>query len=118
MATTPWSPLAAGILARLQDDEQSTRAKTDPIQKSRYYKAGDDAIVTNVREVASKRGVTPAQVALAWLMQKQGVACPIVGAGKPHHIEDAVKAVHLKLTEEEVKLIESAYQPHPVVGHF
>jgi aryl-alcohol dehydrogenase-like predicted oxidoreductase len=105
-------------LARVQDQEPTERAKADPIQKSRYYKAGDDAIVNNVREVASKRGVPPAQVALAWLMQKQGVATPIVGAGKPHHIEDAVKAVHLKLTEDEVKLIESAYQPHPVTGHF
>ena len=117
VACTPWSPLAAGILARVQDAEPSLRVKSDPFQKQRYHKSGDEAVVANVREVAGKRGVPPAQVALAWLMQKQGVACPVVGATKPQHIDDAVKATQLKLTEDEVKLIEAAYTPHAVTGH-
>jgi aryl-alcohol dehydrogenase-like predicted oxidoreductase len=70
-----------------------------------------------VREVASQRGVPPAQVALAWLMQKQGIATPIIGPSKTQHIDDAVKALQLKLTPEEVTLIEGSYQPHPIVGH-
>ena len=117
VATNPWAPLAAGVLVREQNAEPTTRAKTDLIQKSRYHKAGDDAVVASVRDIASQRGVPPAQVALAWLMQKQGLAVPVVGATKPQHLEDAVKATQLRLTEEEVRLIEAGYQPHPVVGH-
>jgi aryl-alcohol dehydrogenase-like predicted oxidoreductase len=117
VACTPWAPLAAGILARVQDAEPSVRVKADPFQKTRYHKSGDDEVVANVREVARQRGLPPAQVALAWLLQKQGVAAPVVGASKPQHIEDAVKATQLKLTEEEVRLIEQAYLPHAVSGH-
>ena len=87
----PWAPLAAGVLARVQDDPTSVRAQSDPFQKMRYHKTGDEEIVAKVREVAKSRGVPPAQVALAWLLQKPGVAAPIIGATKPQHIEDAVQ---------------------------
>ena len=117
IACTPWAPLAAGVLARLEDDEPSTRAKTDPIQKHRYYKQGDDEVVAQLRAIAKKRGIPPAQVALAWLMQKQGIAAPVIGASKPHHIADAVKALQVKLTEEEVKQLEANYLPHRITGH-
>ena len=82
----------------------------------RYYKAGDDEVVQAVRDVATKRGVPQAQVALAWVLQKKGVAAPIIGATKEHHIADAVAALQLQLTEEEVQQIEAQYQPHIVVG--
>ena len=117
IACTPWSPLAGGVLARLADDEPTTRAKTDPIQKSRYYKSGDDEVVAQVRAVAKARGIPPAQVALAWLLQKQGIAAPVIGASKPHHIVDAVKALQVKLTAEEIKQLEAPYQPHRIMGH-
>ena len=119
VACTPYSPLASGILARLSDDvaDQSTRAKTDPGQKAKYYKAGDAEVVAAVRRVAEGRGVPPAQVALAWLTQKQGMASLIIGATKPHHIQDAVSSLRVQLTVDEVKQIEAAYQPHNIMGH-
>jgi aryl-alcohol dehydrogenase-like predicted oxidoreductase len=116
VACTPYSPLASGLLCRQPDEAASMRSTTDPIQKKKYYKAGDDAVIAAVQSVAKQRGVPPAQVALAWLLVKPGVASPVIGATKQHHIEDAVKALQLKLTEEEIKKIDADYQPHVVIG--
>ena len=74
-------------------------------------------MVECVAQVAKDKGVPPAQVALAWLLQKPGVTAPIVGASKPHHLQDAVAAISLKLTQQEISQLESVYVPHPVLGH-
>jgi aryl-alcohol dehydrogenase-like predicted oxidoreductase len=118
IALMPYSPLAAGVLGRkTAAEEGSSRAQTDNIQRSLFYKASDDAVAEALRSVAEKRGVPPAQVALAWVLQRPGVAAPIIGATKPHHIQDAVQALHIALTEEELKRLEEHYQPHAVAGH-
>jgi aryl-alcohol dehydrogenase-like predicted oxidoreductase len=110
----PWSLLARGRLARLWA-EQTARSDTDEFGRS-LYREEDRAIVDAVFAVAAKRGVSPAQVALAWLLSKPGVDAPIVGATKPHHLADAVAAVELCLDDSEVELLEKNYQPHAVVG--
>lgn len=113
----PWSPLARGRLTRAWD-EATERSRTDEFGKTLY--AGnveaDRKIVETVAEVASQRGVSRAQVALAWLLQKRGVTAPIVGATKPQHLEDAVKALAVKLTADEVAKLEAPYRPQPVAG--
>ena len=117
VACTPWAPLAAGVLTRVSSDQETERSKADPIQKGRYYKTGDNEIVQAVRDIAKQRDIPPAQVALAWILSKKGIAAPIMGATKPHHIDDAVKALQIHLTDEEIKKIEEPYQPHKIVGH-
>ena len=113
----PWSPLARGRLTRPWD-ETTERAETDEVM-GRLYGATVDAdrkVVERVAEVAKQRGVPRAQVALAWVAQRPGVTAPIVGASKPHHLDDAVAALSLKLTAEELAALEEPYVPHPVVG--
>ncbi|MBD0318724.1 MAG: aldo/keto reductase [Gemmatimonadetes bacterium] len=113
----PWSPLARGRLTR-EWDETSARMETDEYGK-KLYAATTDAdrqVVARVAEVAAARGVPRAQVALAWVAQKAPVAAPIVGASKPHHLEDAVAAISLHITAEEIARLEEPYVPHPVAG--
>jgi len=117
VACTPYSPLASGLLCRPQAAGDSKRATTDKVQRTKYYKAGDDEVCAAVQAIAAERGIPAAQVALAWLLSKPGVAAPIIGATKPHHIPDAVAAIQLKLTDDEVARIEKEYQPHAVSGH-
>lgn len=117
IACVPWAPLAAGVLTRLPDSTPSTRQQTDFHQKARYYKANDDSIIREVVGIAKARDIPPAQVALAWILQRPGIAAPIIGATKVHHITDAVKALQVKLTDDEIKRIESTYEPHAIVGH-
>ncbi|HWF02465.1 MAG TPA: aldo/keto reductase [Candidatus Angelobacter sp.] len=112
----PWSPLARGLLAGNRK-AQTLRSKEDDYGKKLYTQEADDRVVECVAEVAKARGVPPAQVALAWLLGKSQVTAPIVGASKPHHLQDAVAAVGLKLTQEEIDKVESVYVPHPVLGH-
>jgi aryl-alcohol dehydrogenase-like predicted oxidoreductase len=112
----PWSPLARGLLAGNRKT-QTLRSKEDDYGKKLYTQEADDRVVDCVAEVAKTRGVPPAQVALAWLLGKSQVTAPIVGASKPHHLQDAVAAVGLKLTQEEIDKVESVYVPHPVLGH-
>jgi aryl-alcohol dehydrogenase-like predicted oxidoreductase len=113
----PWSPLARGRLAR-DWDEQTARSETDPFGRTLYDTSESDrAIVERVAKVASARGVSRASVALAWLLSKPVVTAPIVGATKPHHLEDAVAAVDLELTDEEIAALEEPYVPHSVVGY-
>jgi len=110
----PWSPLARGRLTR-DWDEQTERAGTDEFGKTLYV-AGDRQIVERVAAVAQQRGVPRAQVALAWMLSKPVVTAPIIGASKPHHLDDAVVALDLKLTTEEIALLEETYAPHAVAG--
>jgi len=116
----PWSPLARGFLAgnrRKEDYGETSRAKTDDFAHKMYYNDSDFAIVDRVGEIAKKRDVSNSQVALAWLLHKPGVTAPIVGASKPHHLDDAVAALNLKLDTAEIKALEEPYQPHPILGH-
>jgi aryl-alcohol dehydrogenase-like predicted oxidoreductase len=117
VGVVPWSPLARGRLAR-DWGETSTRMETDEFGKTLYVttEESDRRIVERVGEIAAKRGVPRAQVALAWVAQKPFVTAPIVGATKPQHLEDAVAAVALNLTPEEISSLEEPYAPHPVVG--
>jgi aryl-alcohol dehydrogenase-like predicted oxidoreductase len=110
----PWSPLARGRLTRAWD-EQTERAQTDEFGKT-LYAQGDRAIVERVAQIAEKRGVSRAQVALAWMLSKPVITAPIIGASKPHHLDDAVAALSLKLTNEEIALLEEEYQPHATAG--
>jgi aryl-alcohol dehydrogenase-like predicted oxidoreductase len=114
----PWSPLARGRLARAWDAEATKRAEKDRFGANLYAQisAGDRQIVDEVGNIAAQRNIPRAQVALAWLLDKPGITAPIIGATKPQHLADAVAAVEVKLTEEEVKALEAPYAPHPVSG--
>jgi aryl-alcohol dehydrogenase (NADP+) len=114
----PWSPLARGRLAR-QPQAGTVRSRTDEFA-TRLYGAtteADDRVVTRLQKLAAARSVPPARIALAWMLHKPGITAPIIGASKPHHLEDAVAALSIKLTGEEIKVLEEHYVPHPVVGH-
>jgi aryl-alcohol dehydrogenase-like predicted oxidoreductase len=116
----PWSPLARGFLAgnrRATDKGETTRAKSDEFAQRLYYQKSDFQVVDRVTEIAKKRGVNNAQIALAWILQQPGITAPIIGATKPHHLGDAMKALELKLDAEELKLLDEPYQPHPILGH-
>jgi aryl-alcohol dehydrogenase-like predicted oxidoreductase len=115
----PWSPLARGLLAGTRErggERRTVRAGSDPLADEMYEEADFD-VVDAVRAVAGERGVPPAQVALAWLLGRPAVSAPIVGATKLGHLDDAVAAVDLSLSQEEVARLEAPYRPHPVIGH-
>ena len=112
----PWSPLARGFLAGKKTNEGTVRAQTDDLKQT-YYKESDYKVVERVEEVAAARGVKPAQVALAWMLSKPVVSAPIVGASKAYQLEDAIGAVEVKLSEDEVKRLEEPYEPHRILGH-
>ena len=117
IAVMPWSPLARGRLTRAWN-ESSSRQETDEFGKKLYtqFPDSDRLIVDQVSAIAKARGVPRAQVALAWLLQKKGVTSPIVGASKPDHLQDAVAALSLKLTAEEMAPLEKPYVPHSISG--
>src|SRR5271170_3377788 len=114
----PWSPLARGRLARAWQSETTTRSDTDQFSKAIYTKTedADKKVVDRVGEVAQKRGIPYASVALAWMLSKPYITAPIVGATKPNHMTDAAAALTVKLTPEEITSLEEPYIPHPVVG--
>lgn len=112
----PWSPLARGLLAGNRK-AGTLRSQADDYAHKLYTREADDRVVDCVAQVAKDRGVPPAQVALAWLLHKPGITAPIIGASKPHHLEDAIAAVDLKLSSEEISTLESVYVPHPILGH-
>ncbi|MEV5571787.1 aldo/keto reductase [Spirillospora sp. NPDC052269] len=115
----PWSPLARGLLtgSRYRGGQQSTvRSGSDPVADDMYEDADFD-VVDVVRAVAAERGLPPAQLALAWLLGKPGVNAPIVGASKVGHLEDAIAAVDVSLSEEETARLEAPYRPHRIAGH-
>ncbi|MCT9078461.1 aldo/keto reductase [Streptomyces fulvoviolaceus] len=111
----PWSPLARGRLTR--DWGTVTGRSANDNFGSRLYPESDRTIVEAVTRIADDRGVPRAQVALAWLLHRDTVAAPIVGAARPGHIEDAVAAVELELSDKEMEELEQPYGPHPIVGH-
>jgi aryl-alcohol dehydrogenase-like predicted oxidoreductase len=116
----PWSPLARGFVAgnrRPQDRGETVRARTDDFAHKLYYQPSDFEIVNRIDAVAKRRGISNAQVALAWLLSKPGVTAPIIGASKMPHLEEAVAALDIKLDNAEIKALEDCYQPHPILGH-
>jgi 1-deoxyxylulose-5-phosphate synthase len=114
----PWSPLARGLLAR-PPQTGTARSRTDEFARSLYAATTepDGKVIARVQEVATAHGVPPARIALAWMLHKPGITAPIVGASKPHHLEDAIAALSIKLTSEQIKQLEEHYVPHPVAGH-
>ena len=120
VAVIPWSPLARGVLAGNRTragERRTTRSNSDPFGDSLYQQPTDFDVVDAAGEVAAERGVPPAQIALAWLLQRPGVTAPIVGATKRAHLEDALAAEKLELTADETRRLEERYRPHPVLGH-
>jgi aryl-alcohol dehydrogenase-like predicted oxidoreductase len=113
----PYSPLASGRLTR-DWSEDTLRSETDQVQKSKYgaTENNDRLVVERVAEIAKKHGVPRSQIALAWLLQKEPVTAPIIGATKISHLEDSAGALSVKLTTEEVTYLEEPYVPHPIVG--
>ena len=118
IGVTPYSPLASGRLAR-EKQETTTRLEADPIAKSKYDATADadGQVVARVAEIAEKHGVPRVHIALAWLLQKEPVTAPIIGATKISHLEGAVGALSVTLTPEEVAYLEAPYTPHAIVGH-
>ncbi len=110
----PWSPLARGRVARPWD-EKTARSETDEFGQM-LYNEGDKPIVDIVGEIATERGIARAQVGLAWMLSRPGVTAPIVGATKPHHLDDAVAAVDVTLTQAEIERLEAPYKPHAIAG--
>ena len=118
IAVIPWSPMARGLLTRKPTKErnETLRAQTDAFGKS-LYSDEDLKIAQRVSELAEARGLPMAQVALAWMLSKPVITAPIIGATKPHHLDDAVSALSIQLTTDEIHHLEEAYQPHPILGH-
>ena len=122
VALIPWSPLARGFLTgnRTPDDDtagRTPRARNDEFARKLYYREDDFAVVNRLSEVAAQRGESNARIGYAWLLHQPGVAAPIVGASKIDHIEEAVAATQVKLSEEEIQRLNEPYKPHPVLGH-
>lgn len=120
IAIIPWSPLARGFLTgnrTRETHEPTTRARTDSFAQEMYYQDTDFDVVDRVKELAKRHGVTPAQIALAWLLHQPGLSAPIIGASKMPHLEQAFEALEIQLSQEEIDLLAEPYRPHPVLGH-
>ena len=116
----PWSPMARGFFAgnrKRGGGGETSRAQTDPFANELYFRESDFVIADRAAEVAKEHNATGSQIALAWLLDKPHIAAPIIGSSKIEHLDQAIAAVEIKLTEDEVKLLETSYQPHPVLGH-
>jgi len=116
----PWSPMARGFLAGNRTrggGGETTRAKNDPFAKEMYFREDDFVVADRAAEVAKELNVTGPQVGLAWLLNKPNVAAPIIGSSKIEHLDQAIAAMDIQLTDEQVERLEDAYQPHPVLGH-
>ncbi len=116
----PWSPLARGFLAGNRSaakQDETARSRSDDFAHSMYYKESDFRVVDAVTSTAAERGVKPAQVALAWMLGKPWISAPIVGASKGYQLDEAIGALDISLTEDEVKGLEAAYEPHRILGH-
>jgi 1-deoxyxylulose-5-phosphate synthase len=116
----PWSPLARGFLAgnrARSGGGETPRAKTDDYAAAMYYQAADFTVADRVAELAQQRGVSPAQIALAWMLHQPGITAPIIGASKMYQLEEAVAALDIALTPDELARLAEPYQPHRVLGH-
>ncbi|HEY7304647.1 MAG TPA: aldo/keto reductase [Bryobacteraceae bacterium] len=115
----PWSPLARGFLAGNRDKSagETARAKTDEYAHQMYYQDDDFAVVDRLTGVARAHGLSNMKIALAWILSKPGITAPIIGASKPYHLDDAVTALSVKLSEADVKKLEESYRPHGILGH-
>lgn len=116
----PWSPLARGFLAgnRFREGGGATqRAKNDPLADELYYRESDFMVVEQVKKLALRHSVSPAQIALAWLLHKPDVTAPIIGVRNIQHLEDSVTALEIELDQDEMAMLEKAYEPHPILGH-
>jgi aryl-alcohol dehydrogenase-like predicted oxidoreductase len=119
-AMIPWSPMARGFFAgnrKRGGGGETTRSKTDPFANELYFREEDFTIAERANEVAKQRGVSGSQIALAWVLSKPYVTAPIIGASKMNHLDEAIAALDIKLSENEVKRLEELYQPHPIRGH-
>ena len=116
----PWSPMARGFFAgnrKHGGGGETVRAQTDPFADQLYFREEDFVVADHAQEVAKKRGVTASQIALAWVLSKPYITSPIIGSTKMEHLDQAIAALDIKLTEEEIKHLEEPYKPHPVLGH-
>jgi aryl-alcohol dehydrogenase-like predicted oxidoreductase len=116
----PWSPLARGFLSGNRSRQEwgaTSRAKTDVFAHDMYYQESDFTIVERVQEVAEQKGVSPSQIALAWLLHQPGVTAPIIGASQMSHLEENVAALDIELSPDDLEGLEEPYTPHPVLGH-
>jgi aryl-alcohol dehydrogenase (NADP+) len=116
----PWSPMARGFFAGNRNrggGGETVRAQTDPFGNSLYFREEDFVVADRVAEVAKQRGATGPQLALAWLLNKPHISSPIIGATKMEHLDQAIAALDIQLSEEEIRRLEEPYQPHPVLGH-
>ena len=120
IGVVPWSPLARGFLSgnrSRQDWGETARAKSDEFAHQMYYQESDFTVVERVVELAQQRGVTPSQIALAWLLHQPGITAPIIGASKMTHLEEDIAAIDIELSPEELDTLQEPYLPHPVLGH-
>ena len=116
----PWSPLARGFLAgnrKRTGGGETARAKIDDYANNLYFRDEDFTVVDRAQEIAKIHGVSSSQIALAWMLNKRHITAPIIGASKMDHLEQAIAALEIELSEDEVSSLEEAYQPHPVLGH-
>lgn len=116
----PWSPMARGFFAgdrKPGGGGDTVRAKSDPFGKTLYFRDEDFTVADRAWEVANERGVSGSQIALAWMLNKPHITAPIIGTTKMDHLEQAIAALEIELSEEEMKRLEEPYQPHPVLGH-
>lgn len=116
----PWSPMARGFFAsnrKRGGGGETARGKNDPFAEQLYFREEDFTVAERAAEVAKERGVTGSQIALAWMLNKSHITAPIIGATKMDHLEQAIAALDIKLSDDEVKRLEEPYQPHPVLGH-
>ena len=121
VALIPWSPLARGFFAGNRTTaagaQVTKRAETDEFAQRNYFQENDFAVAAAVEQVAKQRGVSPTQIACAWILQAPGVTAPIIGATKIPHLKELFAAVEIQLSADEVRAVEEPYQPHPILGH-
>ena len=116
----PWSPMARGFFAgdrKREGGGETERSKSDPFAKGLYFREEDFNVADRAAEVAKERGVTASQIALAWVLNKPFVHSPIIGATKMEHLDQAIAALEIELSDDEIKRLEEPYKPHPVLGH-
>ncbi len=116
----PWSPMARGFFAgnrKRGGGGETVRAQSDPFANDLYFRNEDFDVAEKTNEIAKAHNVTASQIALAWVLSKPHIAAPIIGSSKIEHLDQAIAALEIKLSDEEIKQLESSYQPHPVLGH-